>query len=429
MASKAMACPDIKATPRFLLFREIETMQKFIFSAILSTAVLATASIAFAESDRYDHKFHNKSDRASTVAVFGDSPYGTSPTDTAEFQATAAFIDGINADRDVSLVLHVGDIHSGSQYCTESYNRSVYTLWAAFQHPLVYTPGDNEWADCHKAKEGGGTYNAATGKIDYRLDASGDLINYMGGDPVANLDLVRSIFFANPGFSLGAHKHVHSQFHAFDRAHPTDNKYVENVMWEQHKVLFVTVNIPGGSNNDGDIWYGAPTMSDRQAQERTERTAANLRWLDAAFARAKEMDADAIVIQSQADMWDLDGKAASHLADYKPFIDRIAVLAKHFRKPVLMLNGDSHVYRSDNPLVQSAPCVTESSTGPGEVACTNDPYTSQPNDYNVPNFHRIVVHGSTFPLEWLKLRIDHHGNAKNGANAFGPFSWQRMNSQ
>jgi len=24
----------------------------------------------------------------------------------------------------------------------------------------------------------------------------------------------------------------------------------------------------------------------------------------------------------------------------------------------------------------------------------------------VPNFHRIVVHGSTFPLEWLKLTID-----------------------
>ena len=46
--------------------------------------------------------------------------------------------------------------------------------------------------------------------------------------------------------------------------------------------------------------------------------------------------------------------------------------------------------------------------------------------YNVPNFHRVVVHGSTFPLEWLKLSIDQHKNAPASANAFGPFSWTRM---
>jgi hypothetical protein len=32
----------------------------------------------------------------------------------------AAFINSINANPDVSLVIHVGDIHSGSQYCTEA---------------------------------------------------------------------------------------------------------------------------------------------------------------------------------------------------------------------------------------------------------------------------------------------------------------------
>jgi hypothetical protein len=31
--------------------------------------------------------------------------------------------------------------------------------------PLVYTPGDNEWADCHKKKEGGGEYSSSTGDI------------------------------------------------------------------------------------------------------------------------------------------------------------------------------------------------------------------------------------------------------------------------
>jgi hypothetical protein len=54
-------------------------------------------------------------------------------------------------------------------------------------------------------------------------------------------------------------------------------------------------------------------------------------------------------------------------------------------------------YRSDNPLVRDAPCVTEN--GATEVVCSDDAYTNQPNGYNVKNFHRIVVHGSVAPLE------------------------------
>ena len=45
---------------------------------------------------------------------------------------------------------------------------------------------------------------------------------------------------------------------AHDRAHPADGAYVENVMWEQSKTVFVTMNVPGGSNNDTDAWYTQP---------------------------------------------------------------------------------------------------------------------------------------------------------------------------
>src|SRR4051812_13825186 len=75
-----------------------------------------------------------------TVAVYGDAPYGTSPTDNAQFLATPAFIQSINADRDVRLVLHVGDIHSGKQFCTEAYDRAVFNLWSAFERPLIFSP-------------------------------------------------------------------------------------------------------------------------------------------------------------------------------------------------------------------------------------------------------------------------------------------------
>lgn len=364
------------------------------------------------------------------VAVFGDAPYGTTPTDNGELIASPAFVSSINADPDVSLVLHVGDIHSGKQYCTLGYDQSIYDLWTAFQDPLVYTPGDNEWTDCHKTGEGGGAYDATLGRIVFKTDLAGNLLDYAGGNPIANLELVRSIFFARPGITLGNSKLVLSQAYAYNRAYPADANYVENVMWVQSGVLFVAVNIPGGSNNDQDIWYGAPTMSTDQAQDISDRTGADIRWLDAAFTVAKYLRLKAVVIQTQADMWDLDGKPAAHLTGYETIIGDIAANTASFGKPVLLFNGDSHVFRSDNPLVQGANCVREPASGQPAVACalTDDNWAQHPF-YNVPNFHRVVVHGSTFPLEWLKLTIDRSRNAPASAYAFGPFSWQRMIQQ
>jgi hypothetical protein len=363
----------------------------------------------------------------STIAVIGDAPYGTSPSDKTQLAANPAFIGKINADADVSLVLHTGDIHSGKEYCTQAYNTAVFDQWKGFRTPLIYTPGDNEWTDCHKSAEGGGTYNATTGTIDYVMDASGNQVDYKGGDPFENLKLVRSIFFAAPGKALGGGSMaVTSQAVQFDPANPADKAFVENVYFEKSKVLFATVNLPGGSNNATDIWYGAPAMSPSQAQEVATRTAAGLRWIDAAFKRASDNGDIAVLLMLQADMWDADGKALSHIAQYKQFIDRVAANTKAFGKPVLLINGDSHIYRSDNPLKQGAPCVTETATGVQSTACASDPYANQPNGYDVPNFHRIVVHGSTAPLEWLKLTLDPSAHAANGTNAFGPFSWTRM---
>ena len=155
------------------------------------------------------------------------------------------------------------------------------------------------------------------------------------------------------------------------------------------------------------------------------RTAADLRWLDSAFAYAKSEHAKGVVIFEQADMWDLDGKTASHIANYESFIANIARNTLAFGKPVLLFNGDSHTYRSDNPLSSTAPCVTESPSG--EVACTEN-LGLHPQFYEVPNFHRVVVHGSTSPLEWLKLTVNADRHAPASANAFGPFSWSRQNT-
>ncbi|MDB5856924.1 MAG: hypothetical protein JWQ76_613 [Ramlibacter sp.] len=361
-----------------------------------------------------------------TTAVFGDVPYGTGPTDTSQFQALPTLMKSINEDPDVSLVLHAGDLHSGKEYCTEAYDRAVFSVLNTISDPMVYTPGDNEWADCHKAAEGGGTWNATSGTVTFVVDANGRQVDYAGGNPVDNLALVRSILFPNPGRSLGGSTMaVHSQAQEFDAAFPADQGYVENTWFMRDGVLFAAVNIPGGSNNGTDPWYGAPAQGAAQAQEVANRTGAAQRWLQKAFDQAAASNASSVVILEQADLWDLDGKPASHIAGYKPYVDIIAARSLVFGKPVLLLNGDSHIYRSDNPLAKGAACVYEPSSGAAAVACTFDAYDNQPNGYNVPNFHRVVIHGSTTPLEWLKLTVDTGLNAAASAQAFGPFSWQR----
>ena len=127
----------------------------------------------------------NNPDECPVGSIYApDSPNGPIPGDTRQIEATPAFIAAINHDPKVSLVLHAGDIHSGSTYCTLAYDQTILDLWSQFKDPLVYTPGDNEWTDCQKSKEGGGVKNAA-----------GDYVDYAAGHPVANLALVRAMFF------------------------------------------------------------------------------------------------------------------------------------------------------------------------------------------------------------------------------------------
>jgi hypothetical protein len=57
--------------------------------------------------------------------------------------------------------------------------------------------------------------------------------------------------------------------------------------------------------------------------------------------------------------------------------------------------------------------------------CSFDAWQAHPA-YDVPNFHRIVVHGSTAPLEYLRLTITPGKHGPATATSFGPFSWERV---
>jgi hypothetical protein len=200
------------------------------------------------------------------------------------------------------------------------------------------------------------------------------------------------VFFPNPGTTLGAQKRrVLTQAKKFNRVYPSDAQFVENVMWQESRVVFATVNMPG-SNNDGLTWATPFTDETARAREAAQRTGAAIRWLQAAFSQAEEDDAKAVVIGLQADMWDPAAIVAGGdgLSNYTLFVHELANLSQHFRRPVLLINGDSHVLGSDRPLADPGSATGKIHGAPA-----------------VPNLTRITVQGSTSaPAEWLRLTID-----------------------
>jgi len=376
-----------------------------------------------------------------TAGLYGDVPYGIPSTDPAlpagvdltEFKKMPAYLANINADKDLSVVVHVGDLHSGSEACTQVYDNAIAGFFKTLTLPLVYTPGDNEWEDCQVPKEIAGKYSETVPELGNVAGVSQP--SYMDGNPVDNLALIRQLFFPVPGKTLGSGTlTVHSQ--ATEGKTDTDKQFVENVWWMNQGVLFVVVNIPGGSNNGTDVWgSGAKPATPQpataqQTEEVTNRSAATRNWLTNAFDQADAQKASAVVILEQADMWSSENAIHdSRLSEYKQYIDIIANRTTQFGKPVLLVNGDTHLFQSDNPLMVNQTCVKEDLSAPGAEAgpCGFDPYSrnAEGTTYNVKNFHRVVVHGQTLPMEWTKLTVDPAGKAANSSYAYGPFSWER----
>ncbi len=87
---------------------------------------------------------------AAPVAVIGDVPYGA-----AQVAAFPAEIEEIDADPDVDRAIHLGDIKNGSSRCDDAYLAAGLADFETFDDPLLYTPGDDEWTDCHRANNGG----------------------------------------------------------------------------------------------------------------------------------------------------------------------------------------------------------------------------------------------------------------------------------
>ena len=320
-------------------------------SLLACVALVAGCSTAPAQTSTAPFEF----------GVIGDGPYfpGTEPL----FRAA---IEDMNR-ADLAFVLHVGDIEADGRYpygggartCTDESFEQRLEMFAASRHPFILTPGDNDWTDCHFVKE-------------------------REFDPLERLEKLRTFFFANDQ-SLGQ-KRMTLETQASDPAHA---KYVENRSWSLRGVEFATLHIVGSNDNLGRT----PAMD----REHAERTAANLAWLGRAFQRARADHARALVIVMQADpqfattwsqqqldryMAGLGIKApAQRIATgFDEFRDALEREVKAFAQPVLLIHGDTHVFRVDKPL-------------------------QRPDGHVVDHFTRLEVYGDP-DLHWVRVRVD-----------------------
>jgi hypothetical protein len=256
-------------------------------AGLLLASALATPALA---AEKHGDDIRPEKGTPATgfsFGVIGDVPYGA-----AEIAAFPSYVQDINAHRELSFVGHVGDIKNGSSLCTDDYFAGIRKNFDTFTLPLVYTPGDNEWTDCHRANNG--AYN-----------------------PLERLAAVRKFFYPTPGVTLGAPMRVDSQ---------AKRGFPENVNFRTQDVAFTAVDIPG-SDNSLLPWSGLGETSPTAAQlaEVQQRTKADIRELETTFHEARENHDRAVVIMTQADMFDptVANPAQSDYAGFAPLVETL----------------------------------------------------------------------------------------------------------
>ena len=271
-----------------------------------------------------------------SFAVFGDTPYRH--WERENLPQIMATMDAAKP----AFAVNIGDIKGSGTPCTDEAFADILDLFQNAAHPLIYTPGDNEWTDCAR---GGGHH-----------------------EPLERLARLRQLFHGDD-YSLGQKK-IRLERQSSDPRYTT---YRENTRWQMGKLLFLTLNVPGSRNNIIDV--GQPSA------EYLARNAAVLDWLATGFRQAREQQLPGIVIFMHADPGlekAVRGKAGTGYAD---LVKRLVAETKNFKGQVLLVHGDTHYHRVDKPL--------------------GDPESGKTLD----NFTRLETYGSPF-MGWIAVTAD-----------------------
>ena len=274
-------------------------MQFFRYSTLGFIALLYIATLALSGCVTKKYKDFD-------FVVVADTAYSV-PED---YPAYYGLIDRINRAKP-AFTLHLGDTRGGGGGdCSDESLQKVKEDFARFDHPLIYTPGDNEWTDCHTQKAG-------------------------GFDPLDRLTAIRRIYFeGNPILGRGQ----------FTRRVQTDSGagLIENAMWEKGGVVFASLHIVGSNNG----WID--NKSPDGGSEYQSRQASNKQWLLDTFEQANKVSAKAIVISFHANIF-YRNPSISVPDVYAEIRNLIGELGGMFGKPVLVMHGDHHAFIVDRP--------------------------------------------------------------------------------
>ena len=236
-------------------------------------------------------------------AVIGDYPYGADQVPKFD-----RLIEAINQERP-ALVLHLGDI--SNQACTDAALQTTLASLRRFTMPVVYTPGDNEWTDCHES----------------------------GADPLQRLSRLRQLFFPSDQ-SLGQRTLTVTR---------QSGEYPENARFDFGGITFVSVHRVGSSDGTGRTPEGDA--------EAAARSTAGMDWIRAGFEAASAAGSKGIVVFFQADPnFDLYRLGVRNVhTDFLRTLERESI---QFRRPVLLVQGDTHAFKVDKALVSSVDGTT-----------------------------------------------------------------------
>lgn len=273
-----------------------------------------------------------------TFGVFGDGPYRV--WEVGRFRHLLHDV----SKSDIDWLIHVGDIF-WYPCSNANYQRSLKSI-NSIQHPVIYTPGDNEWTDCHFKIAG-------------------------GHEPLERLDHLRKTFYTDPSHSLGARRMpIESQSQS--GRYP---ELVENARWVHGGFVFITIHMVG-SENGTEEFRGRQADSDAEA---ARRIAGSLEWMHEAFALADSTHAHGVVIA-------MHGSPGLQYhprprPGFEKFLDELETRTKTFKGRVLLIHGDGHQFQVDHPL--------------------RDRATYEP----LPNFTRLETFGSP-DIGWVRVVVD-----------------------
>lgn len=300
-----------------------------------------------------------------SLAVVGDMPYSL-----AEERQFDVLIDAVNRDPQIGLVIHLGDIKAGGERCDDALLLARLQQIRRFLAPVVFTPGDNEWTDCHRESAG----------------------RYL---PTERLAFLRRHFFPDPTRSLGDRPLALKP----QSATTGFETFVENSLFVRDRVVFATVHVVG-SHNGLAPWDGIDPQDservprvDRLAEVRG-REAAALAWIDRAFDEAARRDAAGVLLAWQANPEFERSPTHPSRAGFNAVLQRLAERTRAFGRPVLLVQGDHHELIVDRPWARSGP-----------------------HGAPLPQFRRVQGYGSP-QVHWVRIGID--------PDAPGVFSVQPM---